>query len=186
MPAVPASGADVSDELMGEAVQARDKRKYACENTSPAGKRRLGADEKRVFKIAAAATLPNVVNVNELLQRLTEQVEALVEGQQAMAQGLQQLAVRMDNERIRRFNRRNVSSQGHRAPLQPLHREQAAAGGGHALGALPPHGVFPADTDALGQLTAAQINELEEFYGQQFVGASVAIRRKAFSDYVCY
>ncbi|PRW58162.1 F-box only 22-like isoform B [Chlorella sorokiniana] len=183
MPAVPASGADVSDELMGEAVQARDKRKYACENTSPAGKRRLGADEKRVFKIAAAATLPNVVNVNELLQRLTEQVEALVEGQQALAQGLQQLAVRMDNERIRRFNRRNVSSQGHRAPLQPLHREQAAAGGGHALGALPPHGVFPADRDALGQLTAAQINELEEFYGQQFVGASVAIRRKAFSDY---
>lgn len=137
-----------------------------------------------------AAALPQVSNLNDMLQRLE--------------QGQKQLLALAGNERARRLNHRSVNSPGH-AVLQRLRRESEATAGSPALGDLPsqggPQGIFPADTQALSkvgvvrpcrlaqrwqarriplhthttsplQLKNPQINALERFYDVQFQGDS--------------
>lgn len=96
-----------------------------------------------------AGALPHLVNQDNVLQRLEQ-------GQQGLEQRLehleQELLALKHNKRARRFNRSSVTAVGH-AALQPLRREEeAAAGGAHQLGALPPPGIFPADTAALSEV----------------------------------
>lgn len=94
-----------------------------------------------------AAALPNIVNENNVLQRMEQRLGRVEQRLGRIEQG--QLVSRR-NERARRLNRRAVSTVGN-AALQPLRREEeAAAGGAYQLGALPTADIqFPEDTDAL-------------------------------------
>mmetsp|Transcript_8310 Transcript_8310/g.12397 ORF Transcript_8310/g.12397 Transcript_8310/m.12397 type:complete len:108 (-) Transcript_8310:99-422(-) len=47
-----------------------------------------------------------------------------------------------------------------------------------------PSQFYPADMVALGMLTAANLNYLEEFYGVAFPGANVAARRIQFANFI--
>lgn len=101
-----------------------------------------------------AAALPNIVNENNVLQRMEQQLgrmeQQLGRVEQRLGRIEQGQLVSRHNERARRLNRRAVSTVGN-AALQPLRREEeAAAGGAYQLGALPTADIqFPEDTDAL-------------------------------------
>lgn len=83
---------------------------------------------------------------------MQQQMEQLLQGQQQLQGRLDALAARFDNARIRRLNRDIIVSGGPEALLQPLHREQVAAGGDYRPGDLPPAGWFPANTAALNRV----------------------------------
>ena len=44
--------------------------------------------------------------------------------------------------------------------------------------------LFPINLEALNNLMLAQLNQLEIFYGVQFVGANVITRRQAFATFI--
>lgn len=92
--------------------------------------------------------MPEVVHFAHLMQQL-------VQGLQQLEQGQRQVLARIDNVRHRSYNKRVMQGP---APvlLKPLCREQAAAGGAHGPGALPPAGYFPADKQALFSVGAAR------------------------------
>lgn len=143
---------------------------------APAAKRLRGEDIIRVFEItAAAAQHPD----NPLLQQVLDEMRGI----KAEMRGIK---AALANARRRKYNKHAASLYpGVNVALRPLFKEQsaagggAAAGGGVAVGAPPADGVFPATCKEMHELSAAKLNALQTFYGEEFAGTA-AERRSAF------
>jgi hypothetical protein len=116
-----------------------------------------------------------------LVEAQQAQQAALVEAQQAqqaaLVEGLQMLQIRGSNSHIRAWN----GGRHHGERLQRLHREVP----GPHFGELPGVNVsFPETIDSIGDLTVANLNALENFYGVQFSGENKRARLNSLRAFI--
>ena len=125
-----------------------------------------------------------IAQMQVMLQQVQVTQQQMQVTQQQMQVTLQQvqedvLAMRgyQANVAIRFHNKRS------RDAIRPLHKERE--GGNSLVGALPPAEVsFPQTLSEAWNLSAARLQQLEDFYQVQFAGHRIGDRRRAFVAYI--
>ncbi|KAL4425040.1 hypothetical protein ABPG77_001818 [Micractinium sp. CCAP 211/92] len=116
------------------------------------------------------------------LGQITTQLGQITDSQAAMQ-------AQLTNQRRRAQNARSIEAPPqHLWALVPLVKERPSPAGvanAAPVGALPPPGLFPGTWARIEQLNNAQLNRLEDFYGETFgQPGALARRREAFKAFI--
>lgn len=134
------------------------------------------ADAQGIEVAIGHAMAPALGQIQQQLLQMQQQMQQMQQDVAAIRQSSARLEWNSANRRIRQLNDANND-------LRPLHKERA--GGEYHPGDLPPPELnFPQTRAALMTLPAAALNQWQSFYGENFGGANIGVRREAFQEFL--